>query len=72
MDYTLISVCIFSILFFIYFLRCQEGEFVKKIKLVLVGDDFLNDLLGDSGVILYEEIRCYSLVRVKVLKTVFN
>ena len=27
--------------------------------------------LGDSGVILYEEIRCYSLVRVKVLKTVF-
>ena len=50
----------------------KEGEFVKKIKLFLVGDDFLNDLLGDSGVILYEEIRCYSLVRVKVLKTIFN
>ena len=46
MDYTLISVCIFSILFFIYFLRCQEGEFVKKIKLFLVGDDFLNDFFG--------------------------
>ena len=53
------------------FPKVLEGEFVKKIKFFLVGNDFLNDLLGYSGVILYEEIRCYSSVRVKVLKTIF-
>ena len=36
--YTLISVCIFSILFSIHFLRCWQGEFVQQSRA-----SFLND-----------------------------
>ena len=39
--YTLTSVCIFSILFPICFLRCWQGEFVEKSRASLVGDHFL-------------------------------
>ena len=39
--YTLTSVCIFSIVFFIHFLRCWQGEFVEQSRATLVGDHFL-------------------------------
>ena len=39
--YTLTSVCIFSILFFIHFPRCWQGEFVIQSKVSLPGDHFL-------------------------------
>ena len=39
--YTLKSVYIFSILFFIHFLRCWQGEFVYRSKASFVGDHFL-------------------------------
>ena len=39
--YDLTSVCIFSILFSIYFLRCQQGEFVSQSR-ALVAAHFLN------------------------------
>ena len=39
--YILTSVCIFSILFSIHFLRCWQGEFVKQSGASLVGDHFL-------------------------------
>ena len=35
------SVCIFSILFSIHFLRCWQGEFVEQSRAFLVGDLFL-------------------------------
>ena len=50
--YTLTSVCIFSILFSIHFLRCWQGEFVQQSRACLVGDNFLITLMLDSGVIL--------------------
>ena len=52
--YTLTSVCIFSILFFIHFLRCWQGEFVYQSNTSLVGDRFLysHDPMCDSGVTL--------------------
>ena len=39
--YTLESECIFSILLFINFLRCCQGEFVFQPKVSFVGDHFL-------------------------------
>ena len=39
--YTPTSACIFSILFFIHFLRCWQGDFVHQSKASLVGDHFL-------------------------------
>ena len=39
--YTLTSVCIFSIVFFIHFLRCWQGEFVEQSRATSVGDHFL-------------------------------
>ena len=39
--YTLISVCIFSILFSKHFLRCQRGEFVSQSRVYLVDDQLL-------------------------------
>ena len=39
--YTLKSVCIFSILFSKYFLRCQHGEFVLHSRSCSVGDQLL-------------------------------
>ena len=53
--YTLTSVCIFSILFFIHFLRCWQGEFVYQSKASFVCDHFLYScefnvrLRGDIG-----------------------
>ena len=38
--YTLTSVCIFSLLFSIYFLRKCHGELVQKSRASLVGDHF--------------------------------
>ena len=60
------SVCIFSILFSIHFLKCWQGEFSIA---SFVGDHFLLiflvTLVCNSGVLLYEEIRSQSLVGVK-------
>ena len=39
--YTLTSVCIFSILCSIYFLRCWQGEFVWQSRASLVGGHFV-------------------------------
>ena len=39
--YTLTSVCIFSILFSIHFLRCWQGEFVEQSWALLLDDHFL-------------------------------
>ena len=39
--HNLISICIFSILFSIYFLRCWQGEFVWQSRASLGGDNFL-------------------------------
>ena len=39
--YTLTSVCIFSMLFFIHFLMCWEGEFVQQSRGSSVGYHFL-------------------------------
>ena len=39
--YTLRSVWILSILFFIHFLRCWQGEFVYQSKASFIGDHFL-------------------------------
>ena len=36
------SVCIFSILFSIHFLRSFQGEFVSQLRASLVGDHFLH------------------------------
>ena len=41
--YTLTSVCIFSILFSLHFLRCWQGEFVKQSRAFSVGKHFLYD-----------------------------
>ena len=64
--YTQTSVCIFSILFSIHFLKCWQGEFSKA---SFVGDHFLLiflvTLVCNSGVLFYEEIRSQSLVGVK-------
>ena len=71
--YTLISLCIFSILFIIHFLRCWKGEFVEQSRTSLVGDHFLypHDLnvwfRGD----LKRKIRCQSLLGVKGLTNRF-
>ena len=40
--YNLTSVCIFSILFSIHFLRCWQGELVKTPRALLVADHFLH------------------------------
>ena len=39
--YTLTSVCIFSILFSVCFLRCSQGEFGKQCRTSLVSDHFI-------------------------------
>ena len=55
--YILTSVCIFSILFSIHSLKCWLGEFVWQSKASLVDDYFF-----DTGVILWGEISCWSLL----------
>ena len=47
--YTLTSVCIFSILFFIHFLRCWQGEFVYQSKASFVSDHFIYSCDFDVG-----------------------
>ena len=42
--YTLMSVCIFSLLLFIYFLTYWKGEFASQSRASLVGDHFLYTL----------------------------
>ena len=69
--YILTSVCIISMLFSIYFLRCWQGEFVLSIK-SLFGWWSFPSLRYDSGVILKGEIRCHSLWGVKGVSTVFH
>ena len=69
--YILTSVCIFSMLFSIYFLRCWQGEFVLSIK-SLFGWWSFPCFRYDSGVILKGEIRCHSLWGVKGVSTVFH
>ena len=46
------SVCIFSVLFSIHFLRCRLGEFAQQSRASLVGDRFLysHDLNARFGV----------------------
>ena len=39
---TLTSVCIFSILFPVHFVRCWQGEFVQQSRTLFVGDHFFN------------------------------
>ena len=39
--YTLISMCIFSIMFSIDFLKCRQREFLKKSRTSFVCDNFL-------------------------------
>ena len=39
--YTIMSVCIFSILFSMHFFRCLQGEFVWQSKASIIGDHFL-------------------------------
>ena len=38
--YTLISVCIFSILSIIHFLKCRQREFVQQSRASFIGDHF--------------------------------
>ena len=65
--YTSTSVCIYSILFFIQFLMCWQGEFVQQSRDSSVVYHFLysHNLMFDSGVILKGEIRCQSLSGIK-------
>ena len=67
--YTQTLVSIFSIPFSIHFLRCWQGEFVLQSWVSSVGDYFfiLLTLMFDSGVMLWGEIRCLSLLGVKGL-----
>ena len=72
--YTLTSVCIFSILFSILFLRCQQGlnlkEFNNQELLLLVIVFFiLVTIMCDSGVISYGEFGFQSLLGVKGLQS---
>ena len=39
--YTLTSVCIFSILFSVYFLRCWQGEFVQQLRAYIISDHLI-------------------------------
>ena len=55
--FILTSVCIFSILFSLHSLRGWQGEFVYLSKTSLVDDYFF-----DTGVILWGEISCWSLL----------
>ena len=68
--YILTSVCIISMLFSIYFLRCWQGEFVLSIK-SLFGWWSFPCFRYDSGVILTGEIWCHSLWGVKGVKQYF-
>ena len=71
--YTLTSVCIFSILFAILFIRCWQGEFVHQSKAnvsMVIISFVLMTLMCDSQVKLKGEIRCWSLLRFKGLRTV--
>ena len=71
--YTLTSVCIFSKLFSILFIRCWQGEFVHQSKAnvsMVIISFVLMTLMCDSQVILKGEIRCWSLLRFKGLRTV--
>ena len=49
--YTLKSVCIFSVLLFIHFLQCWQGEFAYQSNASFVSDHFLYSHNLDSGVI---------------------
>ena len=70
--YNLKSVYIFSMLFFIHFLRCWQGEFNDQSKASFVGDHFLysHDLNVWFRGILWREIWCLSLSEFKGLKFV--
>ena len=49
--YTLKSVCTFSVLLFIHFLQCWQGEFAYQSNASFVSDHFLYSHNLDSGVI---------------------
>ena len=49
--YTLTSLCIFSILFSIHFLRCRQGEFVQQSRASLASFGF--DTIGQNHPTLY-------------------
>ena len=64
--YTLISVCIFSILFSIHFLRCWQGEFVYRSKASFVDNHFLYSC--DLNILFRGDI----VRRIKMLVTVWG
>ena len=70
------SICIFSILFSIHSLRGWEGEFVSNQEfLYLIGDHFLIILVAlkfDLGVISLREMRCWSVMGIKVVKSLLQ
>ena len=67
--YTWKSVCIFSILLFIHFQGCWQGEFVyqSRVVLLVIISFILMTLMCGSGLILWGEIRCQSLLGFKRL-----
>ena len=64
--FTLTSVCIFSLLFYLHFLLNLRGKFVYQSRASWVGDHFLysHDLNVWSRGDIVGEIRCVSLLRV--------
>ena len=64
--FTLTSVCTFSILFSILFIRCWQGEFVWQSRVSLVGDHFL--YYGNLNVWLRDSVWNYTLVTLGVLE----
>ena len=69
-----ISTCIFSLLFSYHLLRCWIGEFVWQSRAILVVIIFFIPVtwMCDSGVKLYREIRCWSVLGVSGLRLVYS
>ena len=69
-----ISTCIFSLLFSYHLLRCWIGEFVWQLRAILVVIIFFIPItwMCDSGVKLYREIRCWSVLGVSGLRLVYS
>ena len=69
-----ISTCIFSLLFSYHLLRCWIGEFVWQSRAILVIIIFFIPVIWmcDSGVKLYREIRCWSVLGVSGLRLVYS
>ena len=69
-----ISTCIFSLLFSYHLLRCWIGEFVWQSRAILVMIIFFIPVtwMCDSGVKLYREIRCWSVLGVSGLRLVYS